>query len=131
MQKRKYQDMSNLNFYKGMCDFDNMQHTSIEGFPRKNFKYYDIYAIGPTVLHINFAKKNNKFGYEYHLSNNYRIFEDFVGLKFQYDSIDELFLAIKSFGESYITKNFTNSKKMVNKLNEMFDNKQQGFLPIF
>ena len=121
-----------LNLDLGKYDFNNTYHITIDGFPKKRTKYYDVNAIGPTNLHIDFSKnKKNKFAFQYHISNSYRIFEDSLDVNIEYDSLNELFTAIKSFGTLYITKNFTNSKKMVKKLNEMFDNKQQGFLPIY
>jgi hypothetical protein len=128
MQTPKFEEIGVLNFDLGMRDFNNMQHTKISGIPLKESKYYDNQA---TTLHICFAKYENKFGFGYHLSNNYRIFDDHVEMKFEYVSIKELFKAIKSFGGTLIVSNFTNSKTMIKSLNKTFDKNQQGFLPIF
>ncbi len=133
MQKPSFEKIESLNLDLGKYDFNNTYHTTIDGFSKKKSKNYDANSIGPTTLHIDFSKnrKSDKFSFQYHVSNNYRIFEDPLNINIEYDSLEELFIAIKSFGESYITKNFTNSKKMIKELNEIFDNKQQGFLQVY
>lgn len=131
MQKPKYEAIAEeFNLDRGESDFENQQHTEIAGKILKGSKYYDPFAKGKTLLQIRYAKYKGKYGFDYFLSNNYRIFDDHIEKNFIYNSINELFAAIRKFGKAFILENYSNHKTMIKTLDINFSNQFQGYLSL-